>query len=1185
MAENTLTKIMNYVVLVLQPLVDEVNTPQGAVELFNRLGIALPSAPVQSVAHLAQAIESLVQALTDLETEIAANGESSQQAMNKLMALSVASATTLAAVLDLAPKLQDEFNAYPDFLNSIDLAQVGRKLLDELVIQFVATEFTAVHNLLVLIGLFELANESPYPQPAAQANTIDYGPDLTQPELPSFKEAYQRRTIRYDRIKQIFQAPDAVARDLYGWGTDRFDADRVLRLLQFIGWSLNCHADFHPSAPLDPGAETTSEELRYRIQSVLDENGSLEFGLAVLPVPPTPAGSDAGLGLRPYGAGDLGLTIAFSPNWSLGLHSPLDLSSGLALLLRPPFNPEISLQAGSLVYKVDADLTYGAAEGTRPKLLSIPDWLKLDMAGLTFGLGVSGDTQGKFEFHVEGKLNDGALLLTAGEGDSFLQKVLPPDGLKAVFDLGVGWSSQRGLYFTGSGGFEITLPVHLDLFGVLTIDSIYVGAFAKEGEIKTNLAMSASLSLGPIQASVERIGASVVITFPDGGGNVGWANAEFKFKPPNGLGMAIDASVVVGGGYLFFDTDNEKYAGVLQLSIADVVSVTAIGLLTTRMPDGTKGFSLLVILCAEFPPIQLGFGFTLNGLGGLLGVNRTMVLDALRAGVKNRTLNSVLFPQDPIANAPKIISDLSTIYPPAQGRYVFGPMVMLGWGSPDPLIKIELGIVLEIPSPIRLAILGRITVALPNEKAALVLIHLDILGAIDFDKCDASIDATLYDSQVVQFTITGDMALRLNWGEHPVFMVSVGGFNPHYTPPPDLPALERLAISLATGDNPRLRLEAYMAVTSNTVQFGARLDVYAGVSLGMLGTFSVQANFSLDAIVQFSPFWFEIDIAANAGIYHNDDVLLGVHLAFSLSGPEPWHAWGDATFSFLGKHTIAFDFTISGDQPAPPALPPADPLPVLLEALRDPRNWSAQLPGTAGMLVSLRKIEVGGDVLAHPFGRLTVRQKIVPLEVSIQKFGAASLAAPTTYSVASVRVVRGEQSDPAFWSGQAEEFAPAQFVEMSDDEKLSRPAFESFPAGCTDIGTVAVKYDSRLNVATDFGYETVLIDAKDVPRPNAKTRGEDGANTYRLATGLMEALALRGAAGRSPLKNRGSARFAGPKQALGIQEPAFVVASTRDLGAAAGAPFQTYTQAKIRRQSLGADQRQWQVVGSHEVKP
>ena len=72
------------------------------------------------------------------------------------------------------------------------------------------------------------------------------------------------------------------------------------------------------------------------------------------------------------------------------------------------------------------------------------------------------------------------------------------------------------------------------------------------------------------------------------------------FKPPNGIGLSVDAGVVRGGGYLFFDAERGEYAGALELSFAEFLSIKAIGLITTRMPDGSKGFSLLIVMSVEF---------------------------------------------------------------------------------------------------------------------------------------------------------------------------------------------------------------------------------------------------------------------------------------------------------------------------------------------------------------------------------------------------------------------------------------------------------------------------------------------------------------------------------------------------------------------------------------------------------
>ena len=68
------------------------------------------------------------------------------------------------------------------------------------------------------------------------------------------------------------------------------------------------------------------------------------------------------------------------------------------------------------------------------------------------------------------------------------------------------------------------------------------------------------------------------------------------------------------------------------------------------------------------------------------------------------------------------------------------------------------------------------------------------------------------------------------------------------------------------------------------------------------------------------------------------------------------------------------------------------------------------------------------------------------------------------------------------------------------------------------------------------------------------------------------------------MQGKGSSRFKGPKQALGVQEPQFVLANKQDLSAPKDAAAQTYTQAKIAQRKLGAKKGDWQVVASYEVK-
>jgi len=259
------------------------------------------------------------------------------------------------------------------------------------------------------------------------------------------------------------------------------------------------------------------------------------------------------------------------------------------------------------------------------------------------------------------------------------------------------WSPTAGIRFTGSSALEIAIPAHATI-GPATLETVYLKAGLEGSAVPVEISASLRGTLGPLTASVDRIGVTLQFTFPDNGGNLGPLQLDTGFKPPNGIGLAIDGGGFAGGGYLYLDPARGEYAGALELKFQGVIHLKAVGVLDTKLPDGSSGFSLIIIITAEFVPIQLGFGFTLIGVGGLLGVNRTIDFDVLRLGVRDGTLNSILFPVDVVANAPRIIADLKRVFPPMPGRFLIGPMGKLGWGTPT-LITADIGLLIEVPEP------------------------------------------------------------------------------------------------------------------------------------------------------------------------------------------------------------------------------------------------------------------------------------------------------------------------------------------------------------------------------------------------------------------------------------------------------------------------------------------------------
>jgi hypothetical protein len=277
------------------------------------------------------------------------------------------------------------------------------------------------------------------------------------------------------------------------------------------------------------------------------------------------------------------------------------------------------------------------------------------------------------------------------------------------------------------------------------------------------------------------------------------------------------------------DSEHGLYAGALQLVIADFLNVSAIGFIETKLPDGSDGFSLLVIITADFGPgIQLGFGFTLLAVGGLLGLNRAMLFQPIMDGVRTNAIASVMFPQNVIANAPKIISDLQAFFPAQEGTFLVGPMAKLGWGEPT-LVSLSLGIIVKIP-PGDIALLGVLNLALPIEELAILELQVNFAGALEFDKQRLYFFASLYDSHLLFITINGQMGVLVAYGDDANFVLTVGGFHPQFNPPP-LPFPSPQRIQQTSSTNPtRASIARDISPSPPTPCSSARMRATSSVS-------------------------------------------------------------------------------------------------------------------------------------------------------------------------------------------------------------------------------------------------------------------------------------------------------------------------------------------------------------------
>ena len=762
-------------------------------------------------------------------------------------------------------------------------------------------------------------------------------------------------------------------------------------------------------------------------------------------------------------------------------------------VLQNPINIKVTISDAG--YRIDLDMSTYPGQ-TAVTLVNNSD-VKISVKGFTFGK--MGDV---WEFGIKGEID--VLTTIPGISDIIPKKFIinnfdfKTDGT-ILFDIEADWANGTTIKGNNSTGLTLHIPVNANLGGIFQLQAIDVLGNVTSSPTAFDIGFAlrgATLNLGGVViGTVDDLGLEAVVTH-DETGNVSPFNIGMKVIGPKGLGISVNlGSAVTGGGYLFLDPNAGMYAGAIELSVVNAVHITAIGILNTKLPDGSPTFSLLAVICVEFMPgVQIGFGFTLNGVGGLVGIKRAMNIDRLRTGVKDGTLDKILFPHDIIKNINNIITDYQQVFPVDPSEYCFGALGYIAWGSPA-LVSIKFGLIIAVPQ-FEIAVIGVVSVMLPTKDQPLIQLNVAFLAALDLPNKLFSFDASIFNSKILVFTLAGDVAVRVAWGDHKEFIFSMGGFNPGYKPDASLklPKMQRISISLLSG-NPNFSISTYMAVTSNTFQFGAdaslNFHVWKVALVGDLG---------FDVLFQFSPFYFSARVYLNIALRWGNTDLFAIGLDFTLSGPTPWNATGKAKFAIIGI-SISAHFDVTWGDRQNTALPDVQVLPLVQQAFALIDNWQALNSEGADQGISVRSLpaNVAGAVVLHPNGTLVISQKIVPLGFTISKFGNQN---PADFTNFTTQV--SYNGTPMATTPQLENFAPAQFSSLQDNDKLASPSFVEMQGGVvvtngTSFNTpdLAGKYQY---IRKTVQYIQTIIDypppVHNVPQPAVLTQTTEHTPAY-----------------------------------------------------------------------------------------
>jgi hypothetical protein len=736
---------------------------------------------------------------------------------------------------------------------------------------------------------------------------------------------------------------------------------------------------------------------------------------------------------------------------------------------------------------------------------------------------------------------DSALILDGHNYDGFISHLLPSTPFRLGFNVTVGYSSARGLVLEGSVGgsatpapplagsgnvgtpiIAATIPIGRS-FGPLTLHEVGIRLARGPADVPPaqmqqfilELNTSFSAQIGPVYIRLDQLGIAFMLDQgkPPAERNLRLIDLHADLTFPRGIAVHVETGLVAGGGSILHDADQGIYFGTLDLAFRGGLTMQAICLIGTKNPDGTKGFSLVAILTFELGnPYPLGMGFFLVGFGGLFAMNRTFDEVAMRAALPTGQLRNVLFPTDPVHHTSEIFRALQTLFPAKQGSHIAGLLLKIAWARPT-LVEFELGVLYEWGNQHRLIILGRVSAILPRPDLAIVKLQMDSVGILDFDAGTFALDAMLYDSKICsRFVITGAMAMRMGWKGTGGFALSIGGLHPKFVAPAGFPTVARLQLALTNGDNPKLICQAYFAITSNTVQFGANASLYAAAY-----GFGIEGDIGYDVLIQLLPLHFLADFRASVQLKRGSSNLFKVSVEGELEGPLPLRASGKATFEILWcDFSVSFNATLA-DGGTPNDVILIDVLDVLVTALQDAKAWQAQLPSGVNQLVGLRQ-PAGGEVLLHPLGTLSVRQTVVPLNLTrdIDRVGTGTPSGVRQFAVTGTAI----GTKPQGKNGVSELFAPAQYFDMTDEDRLAAPSFETMDAGVT-FGDAT--YTAGPGKTSPFEYTDIVIDSHGNPVLQPDPYRQDGATVLTLT--------FVSAAGGSRIRRPVERRFAAPVSA------------------------------------------------------
>ena len=485
---------------------------RAGLTVFNthELGIALPDNVAQSpsviaaVNQLISAGDIMEEAASELESQASGSDELALIAALSALGVSLGEFFYVLRNLQLAIVNSITPATIPDAVERAEalvMAQgLSRGLGDLFLGNAITMKWPLLASILKILGLFDWRRVDAEP-----TNLVT--------------RTYVVKRLQLQHLKNLINDPVNHLQNTHGWGQNDFDPTPFFEL----------YADFlNEETSFEIGVAAGNPFLRHGSVTVRRTPGIMPPGLAVE--------------WQDKFNLDFSTRVEFSDNWGLGFASNLGIKAGATGQILPPSNIVITPPAGEL--SGEFKMFFDRNPEQQPfDIVSGAGLITLAAENTSIGIGLDaswnpGTGQAEFAPLLFSDINGATLRLGSEDADGFIANLLAATEIEGQFDLGFEWSPSEGLRVRASGGVEIAIPIHRSL-GPLDLKTLFfVLNIRDDGTLSFETSTELTANLGPMTATIERVGAQLDLLFVDDAeAKFGPFDVNLDFKPPNGVGF------------------------------------------------------------------------------------------------------------------------------------------------------------------------------------------------------------------------------------------------------------------------------------------------------------------------------------------------------------------------------------------------------------------------------------------------------------------------------------------------------------------------------------------------------------------------------------------------------------------------------------------------------------------------